>query len=154
MDEQQNSGNAYLVSQVMTAAPQKLHLMLIEGAMRFVCRAKVLLGQDKNEEAGESLLRGQQVIGELLAAVRVSDNELSRQATSVYLFLFRTLTEAHLSQDTQKIQEVLRVLEIERETWKMVCEKLNSESGENPSRVNGGRDMSGSTGESGFSLEA
>lgn len=154
MDEQQNSANAYLVSQVMTSAPQKLHLMLIEGAMRFVYQAKVLLRQDKNEEAGESLLRGQQVIGELLAAVRVSDTELSRQATSVYLFLFRTLTEAHLSRDTQKIQEVLRVLEIERETWKMVCEKLKSEGGENMSPANGVQECTGGTGESGFSLEA
>jgi hypothetical protein len=42
------------------------------------------------------------------------------------LFLYRTTVEAQLQRDPNKLADVLRVLEIERETWRKVCEQLGS----------------------------
>lgn len=123
---QTSAREAYLETQVMTATPQKLHLMLIDGAIRSVLQAQHHWQQKKDEEASEVLIRGQEILSEMLASVSNGDHEISRRLTALYLYLFRTLTEAHLQHDESKLKDVLRVLEIERETWNQVCEKFGT----------------------------
>ena len=123
---QASASDAYLTSQVMTATPQKLQLMLIEGAIRFVSQGKGLWQSEKGEQAGAALVRSQEIIGELLASVAGAEEPTARKAASVYLYLFRTLTEAQLEHNPEKLDDVLRVLEVERDTWQMVCENLGS----------------------------
>ena len=119
-----NRARQYLEAQVMTATPQKLRLMLIEGAIRFARQTIQQWAVNQNEEALESLIRCRSIVSELLAGVRTEESDLTRQVASVYVFLFRTLTEAQLRRDRQKVEEVIRVLEVECETWRLVCEKL------------------------------
>jgi len=115
----------YLATEVMTAPPQKLQLLLIEGAMRFCNLALSRWEQGDQEAAGEALTRAQGIITELIAAVRPEHNrELARKAASVYLYLFRTLVDAHLRHDAQLVRDALRVLEVERGTWQEVCKRL------------------------------
>ena len=117
----------YLAAEVMTAPPQKLQLLLIEGAMRFCNLALAKWEQGENECAGDALTRAQGVVTELIAGVRPEhDRELARKAASVYLYLFRTLVDAHLHHDAGKVRDALRVLEIERGTWQEVCRRLAS----------------------------
>lgn len=117
----------YLTAEVMTAPPQKLQLLLIEGAMRFCNLALAKWEQGEAEAAGEALTRAQGVVTELIAGVRPEHNrELARKAASVYLYLFRTLVDAHLNHDAAKVRDALRVLEIERGTWQEVCRRLAS----------------------------
>ena len=63
------------------------------------------------------------IVSELLAAVSPEPSDLSRSVAAVYLFLFRTLAEAQLHRDRRRVAEVIDVLEIERETWRLVCER-------------------------------
>jgi len=115
----------YLATEVMTAPPQKLQLLLIEGAMRFCNLALSRWEQGDQEAAGEALTRAQGIITELIAAVRPEHNrELARKAASVYLYLFRTLVDAHLRHDAQLVRDALRVLDVERGTWQEVCKRL------------------------------
>lgn len=116
----------YLAAEVMTAPPQKLQLLLIEGAMRFCNLGLAKWEQGDGEAAGEALTRAQGIVTELIAGVRPDhDRELARKAASVYLYLFRTLVEAHLRHDADKVRDALRVLEIERGTWQEVCRRLS-----------------------------
>ncbi len=123
---QASASDAYLTSQVMTATPQKLQLMLIDGAIRFIRQGKRSWESNQDEEAGALLGRGQEVLGELLASVAGSEDEVARKAASVYLYLFRSLTEAQLEHNPEKLDDVLKVLDIERETWQTVCNELGS----------------------------
>jgi len=123
---QTSAREAYLSTQVMTVTPQKLHLMLIEGAIRSLLQAQHYWQQQKDEEASEVLIRGQEIISELLGSVSIGEHEISRRLAALYLYLFRTTTEAHLEHNEAKLKDVLRVLEIERETWSMVCEKFGT----------------------------
>ena len=116
----------YLATQVTTAAPQKLRLMLVEGAIRFGLQAQALWNDRKETEAMEALIRCRQIVAELMAAVKDDGSELSNKIMALYTFLFRTLTESQLNQDVAKIAEVVEVLQVERETWSQVCEKLGS----------------------------
>ena len=116
----------YLATQITTATPQKLRLMLVEGAIRFGIRAQSLWNDEREAEAMEALIRCRQIVAELMAAVKEDGSPLSGKITALYTFLFRTLTESQLNQDAAKLAEVLEVLQVERETWSQVCEKLGS----------------------------
>jgi flagellar protein FliS len=119
-----HSAQQYLHAQVMSATPQKLRLMLIEGAIRFARQALSSWEQNHNEQATDWLTRCRNIISELLASIRLDQSSLTRSVAGVYLFLFRSLTEGQLQKDRRKIEEAISVLEIERETWRMVCDKL------------------------------
>jgi len=117
----------YLTTEVMTATPQKLQLMLIEAALRLGREAVDGWEKGDDEAAGEALVRCQQIISELLCGLRPEqDTELVRRVASVYLYIFRSLSAAHVERDAKKVTDAMSVLEVERETWREVCEKLGS----------------------------
>ena len=117
----------YLVTEVMTAAPQKLQLMLIDGALRFGQKAQQLWHVGRDEEAGEALLRCQQIVSQLMGGLNPEQlPELVRQVAGVYLFIFRALVAAHLNRDEKSLAEAMSVLVVEQETWRQVCEKLGT----------------------------
>ena len=115
---------AYLTTQVMTATPQKLRLMLIQGAVRFATKALKHWEHDQNEQVSESLNRCRTILSELLCAVDADESEPARRTKEIYFFLYRTLAEAQLQHDRQKLADVVSVLEVERETWQQVCERM------------------------------
>ncbi len=118
----------YLVTEVMTAAPQKLQLMLIEAAIRSAQRARQLWQNDDDDQACEALIHAQDIVGELMASLnREVDPDLVKKVASVYLFIFRSLMEANYERNEQKLDDAVRVLQIERETWQKVCEQLGSQ---------------------------
>jgi flagellar secretion chaperone FliS len=122
------TGNDYLATEVMTAAPQKLQLMLIEGALRVAGQARQFLADQQREAASRALIRSQSILAELLSGLdhRTADESVRRVA-GVYLFIYRSLIAANLEQSEARLGDALRVLEIERDTWRMVCERLGSE---------------------------
>jgi len=124
---QSSASESYLVTEVMTATPQKLQLMLIEAAIRSAQRARQNWQAQEEEQAGEAILHAQQVVGEMIAALdQETDSELVKKVAAVYLFVFRSLMEANFRRDENKLDDALRVLEIERATWRQVCDKLGS----------------------------
>ena len=130
--------HAYLEVQVMTATPQRLRLMLIEGAIRWARQAIRCLEEAKAEDACEAIIRCRGIVTELLSAVKSDESELARQVAGVYLFLFRTLTEVQFRRDRREMENVLNVLGEERETWRRVCEQMP----EAPDPMVGERDKS------------
>lgn len=121
---EQPAHQSYLESQVLTATPQKLRLMLIEGAIRFGRQTLHHWEEDENEKALETIIRCRTIVSELLASVHVDESELTKKVAGLYLFVFRQLTEAQLRRDSHLVGEALRVLEAERETWQLVCEQM------------------------------
>ena len=119
---ERSAHHTYLATEVMTASPPKLHLMLIEAAVRFAGRAKQLWGRQQDGEASDALHRAQEIAGELLAGLdREAHPELAAKAATVYMFVFRSLVEAGLQRDEAKLNDAIRVLEVERETWRQIC---------------------------------
>jgi flagellar protein FliS len=122
---QPSARDDYLTTEVTTAPPQKLHLMLIEAAVRSaeLARERWRAGQDGSASA--ALVRAQEILGELLAGLnREADAALAKRVASVYLFVFRNLMQANCQRDEQKLDDAIRVLKVERETWRQVCRQL------------------------------
>jgi flagellar protein FliS len=117
----------YLMTDVMTATPQKLQLMLIEATIRAGEQTRQLWKQERIDDACEMMIKCQRLVTELLCGLNPEVNrELVRKAAGVYLFVFRHLSEAQLNRSDESLAEALSVLEIERETWREVCEQLGS----------------------------
>jgi flagellar secretion chaperone FliS len=118
----------YLESKVLTAPPQRLHLMLIEGAIRFGRQAEAELNASHQTAAAGPLLRVLDIVGELLAGIRQTKSDLNDKLAAVYWYIFRRVSEATMNSDKEALAEVLKLLEFERETWQKVCEKFGSSS--------------------------
>ena len=118
----------YLTTEVLTAAPQKLHLMLIEGAIRFATRAQLHRQKEEHEAAFRAVVRAQEIVSQLIGGFAANlDQLVVRQAAAVYSFIYRSLVLANVNRDSAKLADVLRLLEIERETWRQVCEQLGAQ---------------------------
>jgi len=116
---------AYLETQIRTATPQKLRLMLIDGALRFAQQA-IACWDDPDQSAARcnALARCHDILVELYGAVRTDDAPVAPQVKAIYRFLFLHLVEATTGNDCQKVREVVRVLEQERETWRQLCTQM------------------------------
>ena len=127
----------YLTTEVMTASPQRLKLMLIDAGIRYIHRAKQLYGEGDTVEGSESLIRAQHVVGELLSGLDPSQpTELSRKIAAIYMFVYRALIDAALNHDLNSAEDALRVLHEERETWQEVCLQLADTAADNTFNAN------------------
>jgi len=100
---------SYLVTEVMTATPQKLQLMLIDAAIRSAEKARRLWQEQKNDEACEALIHAQEIVGQMLASLNHEPApELTRKVAAVYLFIFRSLMEANFHRDESRRKQAGR----------------------------------------------
>ena len=120
----QEARDSYVEAQVLTATPQKLRLMLIEGAIRFARKTILHWEAGDNARALDAIVRCRNIVTELLSSIRVADSELTKQVASLYLFVFQHLTQAQLRRDAKLVNEAIEILEVERETWRELCEQM------------------------------
>jgi len=115
----------YLRSAVMTAAPEQLHLMLIDGAIRFALRGKDALERKDYEAAFNAIERAQRIVLELHSGLKRDVNpDLVDQMASLYNFMYRRLVDANLQHETQGIDDAVRILRHHRETWTLLIDKI------------------------------
>jgi flagellar secretion chaperone FliS len=127
----QSSANAnqYLTTEVFTAPPQKLQLMLIQAAIRMVTRAQQHWQSAEVGQAGLVLVQAQEIVEQLIRGVnREACPDLADRVLAVYTFIARCLREALQYQDEKKLADAVRVLNVERETWRQLCEQLGGSS--------------------------
>lgn len=116
----------------MTSSPAQLHLMLIEGALRFARQADQAMGQEDEIAGNAALTRLIDVVAEMLAGVRHSQGEINRKLADLYQFVFSTVVSSYVRFDRLKLAEAVRILEFERETWRLACEHIARSSAPEP----------------------
>lgn len=117
----------YFENQVFTSSPQRLRLMLIDGALQYARRALKHWQEGRIYEGGEAIIGCQRIVTELLRSLNPEiAPELVGNVSAIYNFVFRSLIEAGLKRDQVKLNDAISVLEIERETWRQVCEQLGT----------------------------
>jgi len=115
----------YLCTEVNTAAPQKLQLLLIEAALRLANRARQFWQQSREDRALAALDHARSILAEMRAGIKYeAAGELGERVSAVYEFIFRCLVQAGCRHDAKSLDDAIRILEIERETWRQVCDTL------------------------------
>jgi flagellar protein FliS len=122
---------AYLRSKVMTAPPEELRLMLLDGALRFAHQARNGLEQKNFEMTYSGFSQCRAIIVELMTSMNEAANpELTDKVKSLYAFFFSELIAASHDKDIERLDKVIGLLEYERETWALLMDKLASERGQ------------------------
>ncbi len=111
--------NAYKQNSVTTASPGELTLMLYNGCLKFLHKAKLAIQEKNIEEKNKNLQKAQSIIGELMSTLNM-DVEVSKQLLPLYEFLNRRLIEANIQNDVAIIEEVEGFVTEFRDTWKEV----------------------------------
>ncbi len=118
--------NPYLRDAVLTATPEQLQLMLYDGAIRFALQGRDAIVKKDHETAYLRLTRAQNIVMEMLNGLNYEVNaELCKRMASIYNFIYRKLVDACVQRQAECVDDAVRVLRVERETWQMLVEKVN-----------------------------
>jgi flagellar protein FliS len=110
--------NQYQNNQVTTASPERLLIMLYDGAIRFVRQAAEAMGAGERLRKLESISKAIGIVSELSNTLnREVGGEIADNLDALYHFMIRELTQANLKNDAEKLRVVDDLLTGLRETW-------------------------------------
>lgn len=116
---QTNAYNAYKQNSFTTASPGELTLMLYNGCLKFLGKAKIAIEETNIQEKNIFLQKAQAIILELMSTLNM-DYEISKQMLPLYEYMNRRLVEANIKNDPAIIEEVEGLVTEFRDTWKEV----------------------------------
>jgi flagellar secretion chaperone FliS len=126
---QDSGSNEYLKNAVLSASQEQLTLMLYDGAIRFATQGREALAKCDFETSCEKLIRAQKIILELRNGLRFEVNPaLCEQMAGLYDFVYTRLVDANIKRSLTLIDEAVRILRHQRETWQMLMDKVRSAS--------------------------
>jgi flagellar protein FliS len=115
----------YLRTRVLTATPEQLQMMLFDGAIRYGEQAKVALEGRNWENSHNLLTRMQKIIVELNGNLKHEVfPELCGKLAALYNYAYRKLIEANVKHRVDALEEALKVLRYQRDTWAMLLDQL------------------------------
>lgn len=118
--------NPYLRDAVMTASQEQLHLMLYDGAIRFALQGREAIERKNYETSYERLTRAQHIMLEMQNGLNPEVNrELCERMASIYSFIYRKLVDGCVNRDVEAVEDAVKVLRIERETWQILVDKVS-----------------------------
>lgn len=113
---------AYLRTQVETASPGQLIVLLYDGAIRFMHRAiegfDIGNPSERIETINNNLLRAQDIIAELTACLDMeAGGEIAANLFRLYEYMHHRLTHANVKKTAEPIREIVALMEDLKEAW-------------------------------------
>jgi flagellar protein FliS len=117
-----NPFQAYRRTQIETASKEQLLLMLYDGAIHYLKRAKMKMQEPPSEasltEKTNLILKAQDIILELMSALDMENGgELTKQLFRLYEYMNYRLNQANIRREIPAIEEVVTLLSDLRATW-------------------------------------
>lgn len=108
-----------LETEVNSASPHGLIIMLYDGAIQAIRKSKIYLEMNDLEQKGISISKAMKIISDgLAAAVDVkSGGQLAEQLLSLYDYMCKELVLSNLHNDVQKMDHCIALLEDLRSAW-------------------------------------
>ena len=122
-----NAAQEYLAARVLTASPQVLHLLVVEGALRHAARAEAALEAGDRQAASKALEEARAFVGEMIGGLdKTAAPEVVANVASLFVFAYRRLAEAELYGSAEKVRDAAKVLRLHRDTWAELVTRLNA----------------------------
>jgi flagellar secretion chaperone FliS len=112
---------AYTESSVLTAPPERLVVMLYDGAIRFLSQAAVALRAQNGRVFLDRVQRGEAIITELNLTLDMRQGEVAERLRAIYQFCNMHLAAATMESDPSKVDDVIRLLGELREAWQQIA---------------------------------
>lgn len=120
----------YQQTQIQTASPEKLLIMLYNGCIGFLNKAKMYMEQDDKEQTNKFLLKAQAIITEFMDTIEFEPNpEFANNLYSLYEFMNHTLIQANIKKDPEKVDTVLNLLKTLKSAWEEAAIKIAKDRG-------------------------
>jgi len=125
-----NHHNQYLETQVLTASPGKLVMMLYDGAVRFGNLARASLERGEIEASHNYIVRVQNIVCELRLSLNMSVGPIARNLWDLYSYLHTELVKANLNKDPGPLENAIGIIQNLRESW---SQAIGQEMAQRPS---------------------
>jgi flagellar protein FliS len=113
----------YKRMQVETASQGRLIIMLYDGALKNLRNAQNSIAHKDINGAHNSLIKAQDIIGELNITLNTDAGEIAQNLRKLYLYMLKRLVEANVTKDTGKVEEVIELLSTLKEAWDAIILK-------------------------------
>jgi flagellar protein FliS len=108
----------YRENQVYTADKGTILLMLYQGAIDFLRRARASLDNGDIVEKGRCVSRAHAIISEFLASLDFAvGGEVAQNLEALYVFMLDQITLANLNNDPKPLEVVISLLSTLKEGW-------------------------------------
>lgn len=123
--------DTYRKNAVESASPLQLVVMLYDGALRFMDAGRRAMVAGNRWEKNQNLQRAQRILAELMSTLDMDGGaEVAQNLFALYSFCYSRLVEANLEDDTELIDQPIRVLSELRDSWAKVEASLRQQAAE------------------------
>lgn len=128
--------NQYKQNEIETASPEKILILLYDGAIRFLVKAKGAMAENDVQETHNNLIAAQNIVLEFMSSLDMENGgDLAKRLYNLYDYFYNTLVQANMNKDMKKVNEVLEHLKSLRETWRKAINIANAEKNQNASLI-------------------
>jgi flagellar protein FliS len=114
----QKLAQQYLRTQVESARPTQLVVMLYDGAIRFLTIAKEKMQACELESRHIHILKAQRILSELLGSLDVDNGgEVAANLRRLYAYMLNRTMEANVHDRMEPLDEVIGMLRDLRASW-------------------------------------
>jgi len=122
----QNGYDKYKQLSIETASPERLIIMLYDGALKYLNQAKNAINVKNIEQTNNFIIKTQDIIGELMVTLDMN-YEISHRLYSLYDYFNRRLIEANVKKDPGILDEVINHISELRQSWAEAAIKAKSQ---------------------------
>lgn len=98
----------YQANNITTAAPEKLMIMLFDGALQFLQKAKTAIEEKNLQERSVNIESARKIIRELMRTIDLENgNDVSKQLFKLYNRMAMKLIKANVQRNKSLIDEVI-----------------------------------------------
>lgn len=99
----------YQTSNITTATPEKLMILLFDGALHFLQKAKIAIAENNIKDRSENIEGARKIIRELMRTIDLENgNNVAKQLFRLYNKMAMNLIKANVQRDSSKIDEVIQ----------------------------------------------
>ena len=121
----------YQKSSIETASREQILIMLYDGAIQFLNKAKVAIENKDYEAIHNNLMGAQNIIQEFINSMdREVAPQLAENLISLYEYFIRRLIQANMKKQIEPIDEVLKYLKSLKATWEQAIVLAQKEAQE------------------------
>lgn len=119
----------YQRTEVETATPEKILILLYDGAIQFLNKALIALNEKNIQEIHNNIVGAEHILLEFMNTLDFEQGgDFAIRLNALYQYFYNRLVEANMKKDKEIVKEVLNFLVDLRATWKQAINMTKAEA--------------------------